>query len=134
MAAPRPTLGHYRGGSLNHPTLIICVLHIRPEDHWEPLNKVRSLSPAERLVVFEPGTFRFWSQHLNPLGHYHLQLSPIYLWGLTTNSPRVLGTQLILIWLRQNEKPNRTTDWYFWDAMKTALNLKESLFLNVGEN
>ena len=27
------------------------------------------LSPAERLVVFEPGTFRFWFQSLNPLSH-----------------------------------------------------------------
>ena len=30
---------------------------------------VESLSPAERLVGFEPGTFRFLLQCLNPLGH-----------------------------------------------------------------
>ena len=57
LAAPRPTLGHYRGGSLTHPMLITCVLHIRPEGHREPRNEVGSLSPAERLVGFEPGTF-----------------------------------------------------------------------------
>ena len=28
LAAPRPTLGHYQGGSLTHPMLITCVLHI----------------------------------------------------------------------------------------------------------
>ena len=47
--------------------LITCILHIRPEGHREPRNQVGSLSPAERLVGFEPGTFRFWSQRLNPL-------------------------------------------------------------------
>ena len=82
MTAPRPTLGHYRGDSLTHPMLITCVLHIRPEGHrelmlitcvlrirpegqQEPRNEVGSLSPAERLVGFEPGTFRFLLQRLN---------------------------------------------------------------------
>ena len=70
LAAPRPTLGYYRGGSLTHPMLIICVfLHIRPEDHREPRNEVEFLSPAERLVGFESETFRFWSPRLNPLGY-----------------------------------------------------------------
>ena len=69
LAAPRPSLGYYRGGSLTHPMLIACVLHIRPEGRREPRSGVGSLSPAECLVGFEPGTFRFWSQHLNPLGH-----------------------------------------------------------------
>ena len=71
MAAPRPALGHYRGGSLTHPMLVTCVLHIRSEGHREPRNEVGSLSPAERLVGFEPGTIRFWWQRLNPLGHYY---------------------------------------------------------------
>ena len=82
MTAPQPTLGHYRGDSLSHPMLITCVLHIRPEGHRElmlitcvlrirpegqqkPRNEVGSLSPAERLVGFEPGTFRFLLQRLN---------------------------------------------------------------------
>ena len=82
MTAPRPTLGHYRGDSLTYPMLITCVLHIRPEGHrelmlitcvlrirpegqQEPRNEVGSLSPAERLVGFEPGTFRFLLQRLN---------------------------------------------------------------------
>ena len=34
LAAPWPTLGHYWGGSLTHPMLIIAFLPIRPEDHW----------------------------------------------------------------------------------------------------
>ena len=31
--------------------------------------RLGSLSPAERLVRFEPGTLRFLSQRLNPLDH-----------------------------------------------------------------
>ena len=46
-----------------------CILHFRPEGHREPRNKVASLSLAERLVGFKPGTFRFLFKHLNPLGH-----------------------------------------------------------------
>ena len=40
-----------------HPMLITAFLHIRPEGHREPLSEVGSLSPAECLVGFEPGTF-----------------------------------------------------------------------------
>ena len=43
-------------------------VYIRPEGHREPRNEVGSLSPAERLADFEPGTFRFLLQYLNPLG------------------------------------------------------------------
>ena len=59
LAAPRPTSGHCRGDSLTHPMLITAFLPIRPEGHQEPRSEVGSLSPAERLVGFEPGTFRF---------------------------------------------------------------------------
>ena len=38
--------------------------------HREPRNYIGSLSPAEHLVGFEPGTFPFLSQRLNPLVHY----------------------------------------------------------------
>ena len=59
LAALRSTLGRYQGGSLTHPILITCVLHIRSGGHREPRCEVGSLSPAERLVGFEPGSFRF---------------------------------------------------------------------------
>ena len=49
--------------------------HFRPEGPKEPRNEVRSLSRVERLVVFEPGTFRFWFQRLNTLGHFPLRES-----------------------------------------------------------
>ena len=49
------------------------VLDFRPEGHREPRNKVGSLSPAERLLGFESGTFQFLLQRLNPLGHSHQQ-------------------------------------------------------------
>ena len=67
LVAPWPALGHYRGDSLTHLMLITAVLHFQPKGHQEPRNKVGSLSPAEHLVGFEPGTFRFLLQCLNPL-------------------------------------------------------------------
>ena len=60
LAAPQPTLGHYQGGSLTHPMLITCILHIWPEGQQESHSEVGSLSPSEHLVGFEPGTLRFW--------------------------------------------------------------------------
>ena len=69
FAAPRPTLGHYREGSLTHLILITCVLHIRPKGPREPHNEVGSLRPAIYLVGFKQRTIQFWSQHLNPLCH-----------------------------------------------------------------
>ena len=71
LAAPRPTLGHYRGDSLTHPMLITAFfLHFRPEGHREPRNEVGYLSLAERLVGgLNRETFRFLLQRLNPLGH-----------------------------------------------------------------
>ena len=69
LAVPRPTLGHSQGDSLTNPMLITAFVHIRPEGHREPRNEVGSLSPAEHLVGFEPGTFRFLLQRLNPLGY-----------------------------------------------------------------
>ena len=80
LAVPPPALGHYWGGNLTHPMLITCVLHIWPEDHWEPRSEVGSLSLAECLVGFEPGTFRFWSQRLNPLGHslHNLRMQTVW--------------------------------------------------------
>ena len=69
MAVPRPTLGHSQGDTLTNLMLITAFVHIRPEGHREPRNEVGSLSPAERLAGFEPGTFRFLFHRLNPLGH-----------------------------------------------------------------
>ena len=69
LVVPRPTLGHSQGDSLTNPMLITAFVHIRPEGHREPRNEVGSLSPAERLAGFEPGTFQFLLQRLNPLGH-----------------------------------------------------------------
>ena len=49
--------------------LTTAFVQVWPEGHREPCNEVGSLSPAERLAGFEPGTFRFWLQRLNPQGH-----------------------------------------------------------------
>ena len=69
MALPRPTLGHSQRDSLTNPMLITAFVHIRSEGHQVPRNEVGPLSPAERLAGFEPGTFRFLLQRLNPLDH-----------------------------------------------------------------
>ena len=66
LAVPRPTLGHSPGDSLTNLMLIIAFVQVQPESHREPRNEVGSLSPVERLASFEPGTFRFWLQRLNP--------------------------------------------------------------------
>ena len=34
-----------------------CILTYLTDSHWEPRNKVGSLTPAKRLVGFEPVTF-----------------------------------------------------------------------------
>ena len=49
--------------------LITAFAQVRPVGYWEPRDEVGSLSPAEHLAGFEEGTFRFWLQRLNPLGH-----------------------------------------------------------------
>ena len=72
LAVPRPTLGHSQGDSLPNLMLIIAYVHIRPEGHREPHNKVGSLSPAEHLAGFELGTFRFLFQRL---GHFYYEHS-----------------------------------------------------------
>ena len=59
LAAPLPTLAHYRGDSLTHPMLITTFHLAWPEGHPEPRGEVGSLSPVERLAGFEPGTFQF---------------------------------------------------------------------------
>ena len=69
LAAPLPTLGHYPEGSLTHAMYIAVFLHIRPKGHREPRSEVGSLSPAEHLMIFEPGTFRFLLQRLYLPGH-----------------------------------------------------------------
>ena len=57
LAAPRPTLGYYRGGSLTHLMLITAFLHVWHESQYVPCNEIGSLSPAKHLVGFEQRTF-----------------------------------------------------------------------------
>ena len=59
----------FQGDSLTNPMLITVFVQVWLKGHQEPRNEVGSLSPAECLVGFEPGTFRFWLQCPNPLGH-----------------------------------------------------------------
>ena len=58
------------GDSLTQPMLITAFVKLRPEGYQERCNKVRSLSPAERLVEFEPSTLWFLLKCFNPLGHF----------------------------------------------------------------
>ena len=69
LVVPQPTLCHSQGASLSNQMLITAYVHIRPKGHWEPHSEVGSLSLTECLAGFEPGTFQFLLQCLNPLGH-----------------------------------------------------------------
>ena len=68
----RPTFGISWGGSLTNSMLITGFVQFRPEGHWEPRNKVGSLSPTECLVWFETSAFQLQLQCFNPLGHFPL--------------------------------------------------------------
>ena len=59
LTVPLPTLSHSHGDSLTDLMLITAFVRVWPEGDRELPNEVGSLSPAERLVGFEPGTFRF---------------------------------------------------------------------------
>ena len=48
------------------PDVHRCFINFPSEVHREPVSKVGSLSPAEHLVWFEPGTFQF---NYNALTH-----------------------------------------------------------------
>ena len=63
LGASRPTLDHSQGDSLTSPMLITAFELFRPEGHREPRNEVESLSPAKRLLGFEPETFRFLTHY-----------------------------------------------------------------------
>ena len=79
--------------------LITCTLHIRSKGHREPRNGVGSLVPAERLVGFELGIFRFCLQRLNPLGH-----SPLVIYTLMNEMVRklfLLGVSFLVIHCRK---------------------------------
>ena len=58
LAAPRPTLSHYREDCLTHPMLILALFKFHPEGHWNPRNDVGFRSPAERIRV-DPWKMRF---------------------------------------------------------------------------
>ena len=69
LAAPRPTLGHYRGKSVltdvNH-----CVFYqFWPELHWESRNEVGFLSPARRLWGLDQKPLKPFSYNYNALTH-----------------------------------------------------------------
>ena len=57
LSAPRPTLGHYRVGSLTNRMLITAFVTYSTR---RPRNEVGSQNSSEHLVRFEPGYFRFW--------------------------------------------------------------------------
>ena len=78
----------------------IFFLNIRPEGHREPRSEVGSLSPAKRLLGFEPVTFWFWLQCYNSLGHSPLYgRPPIFLFILT---PPAFGKAFSTISLQWN--------------------------------
>ena len=104
LAVPRPTLDHSQGDNLPNPMLITAFVHVWPESHREPRNEVGSLSLPEHLAGFELGTFRFWLQRLNPLGHspqkmpYKMPLIPIYQSQQRLSTPPLNWMNFQIIW------------------------------------
>ena len=99
LSAPLPTLRHYRGNRLTHLMLITAFYLIRSEGHREPSDEVGSISPAEWVVGFELGTFRFQLQPFNPLGHSPLcrELKKFIAWDMTVLSIMMKGYQSFLV-------------------------------------
>ena len=82
LAAPRPTLGHYRRENLTNSMLITAFWRFWPKV-TESQTEVVSLSLAERLVGFEP----WFSNSLgrsNTLGYSRLGTHYIQGWTVTT--------------------------------------------------
>ena len=55
LAAPRPTLSHWRGSSFTLQILVASFL-VQPGSHWEPVNKVQSLRPAKGICGIWTGS------------------------------------------------------------------------------
>ena len=91
---PIPSLPHSQLWAI-----IEAFLYIQPEGHQEPHNEFGSLSPDECLVRFEPGTFQFWLQCLNPLGHS----PPTFQLGHSLHS-QIFDQLLIFVNLYQHAK------------------------------
>ena len=66
LIAIRPTLGHWQGGSLTHPTLITTLFQARPERHGEPCNAVRFQSLTERISRIRAGNLPILSMTCYP--------------------------------------------------------------------
>ena len=94
LAAPLPTLGHSPGGQPHQADVNHCILAISTWRSPRALQGCGSLlSPVEEcLVVFEPATFRFYSQCLNPLDHSPRIISV----GSEANTPIMLAKQLLI--------------------------------------
>ena len=52
LAAPQPTLGHYKEDRLNNPMLIMF-LRFQPKGHREPCNEVESLNRGNGGIRIE---------------------------------------------------------------------------------
>ena len=60
LVSPRQYLGHWRGGTLIHPMLIIhCPSVESPEGQWDPHIKTGTRNPLERPNGFVPSTLQF---------------------------------------------------------------------------
>ena len=75
---------------------LLWFLLVQPGGHQQSRNEVRSLSMAKHLMEFEPGTFRFQFQCLNPLGYppQSLNCQKMYFWK-ESNCTNVLSWTLI---------------------------------------
>ena len=108
FAAPLPTMGHSPWGQPRQADVNHCILAILTWSLPKALQGCGSLlnPAAEWLVGFEPGTFRFYSQCINPRG-YSPRIISVDSGLLKANTPITLAKQLLvkacfLLWDPQN--------------------------------
>ena len=107
LAAPRPTLGHYREDSFTNPTLITAFLQLWPEGHREPRSEVGSLSHGQAPSGIEQGAMPFLLQRLNPLGHSYHSARTIWAKNILLSFPQLYPLPRSL-WprVRHDQMPN----------------------------
>ena len=113
LAAPRTTLGHYQEGSLTHPMLITCVLHIQPGGHQEPHNEsLMHLRFARYKKKFEKNLVVVTELHQSK--RYIFNCSPE---NFTQNLILLMWLHL-LYWFLLIVKISRATEIYSTELLK----------------
>ena len=84
LAAPLPTLGHYREEGLTH--LMLTAMSYKFLTRWYLLGALTQCSvpkPNLSANVVWAWILLIWSQHLNPQGYYEYEIMKLCIWNST---------------------------------------------------